>query len=167
METKIRLAEESDAKAISAIYNYYVRESTCTFDLEIESIQRRLDWLRAHDDHHPVTVCCVDQNVIGWASITRWHARPAYSQTVEFSVYIDHRWHRRGIGRSLLIDLIDRAKTIGFHVLIGGVCTEQVASMELQKSLGFVEVARYTEVGRKFDRWLDVAYLQLTFPEKV
>ena len=165
MESIIRLAEESDAEAISAIYNHYVRESTCTFDLEAESIQRRLEWLRAHDDRHPVTVCSVDQDVVGWASITRWHPRPAYAHTAEVSVYIHHRWHRRGIGRSMLTDLIVRAKAIGFHVLIGGVCTEQVASLKLHQSLGFIEVARYTEVGRKFDRWLDVAYLQLTFPE--
>jgi phosphinothricin acetyltransferase len=165
METKIRLAEESDAEAIRVIYNHYVLKSTCTFDLEIQSIQHRLDWLRAHDDRHPVTVCCLDQDVIGWASITRWHPRPAYAHTAEVSVYIDHRWHRRGIGRSMLVDLIDRAQAIGFHVLIGGVCTEQVASLELHQSLGFVEVARYTEVGRKFDRWLDVAYLQRIFPE--
>ncbi|QEF97214.1 N-acyltransferase YncA [Stieleria maiorica] len=158
----IRLANESDAARISEIYNHYVRTSTCTFHLDPESVDDRLDWLRAHDDRHPVTVFCVSGEVVGWASLTRWHPRPAYSETAEVSFYLDHRWHRRGIGRTLLTDLIDRASSLGFHVLIGGACTEHVASMELQKSLGFREVARFTEVGRKFDRWLDVAYFQLT-----
>ncbi|WP_182867272.1 GNAT family N-acetyltransferase [Stieleria mannarensis] len=161
----IRLAEESDAARISEIYNHYVRTSTCTFHLDPESVDDRLDWLRAHDDRHPVTVDCVSGKVVGWASLTQWHPRPAYSETAEVSFYLDHRYHRRGIGRSLLTDLIDRASSLGFHVLIGGVCTEHVGSMELQKSLGFREVARFTEVGRKFDRWLDVAYFQLTLNE--
>ena len=162
MEALIRLAAEPDAPAICEIYNYYVRTSTCTFHTDPESIDHRLAWLRAHGERHPATVYCVDGTVVGWASLTQWHPRPAYSQTAEVSFYIDSGWHRRGIGRALLKDLIERASSLGFHVLIGGVCTEHVASMELQKSLGFREVARFTEVGRKFDRWLDVAYFQLT-----
>ena len=118
--------------------------------------------MRSHDERHPITVCCFAGQVIGWASLTRFHPRPAYARTAEISVYIHQQWHRRGIGRRLLADLIARATSLGFHVLIGGVCTEQTASMELQKSLGFREVGRITEVGRKFDRWLDVAYYQLT-----
>lgn len=161
MDHQIRLAEEADAAAISEIYNHYVLHSTCTFHLDPESLDDRLAWFRAHDDRHPVTVFDVDGKVVAWASLTQWHPRPAYSGTAEISVYIDHRWHRRGIGRLLVNDLIERAKAMGFHVLIGGVCTEQAASIQLHRSLGFVEVARFTEVGRKFDRWLDVAYFQL------
>ncbi|MCA9138882.1 MAG: N-acetyltransferase [Planctomycetales bacterium] len=162
MDTSLRLANESDVDAISEIYNHYVLSSTCTFHLDPETRDDRLAWFRAHDDRHPVTVYCDDGTVVAWASLTQWHPRPAYSGTAEISVYIDHRWHRRGIGRKLVMDLIQRAKALGFHVLIGGVCTEQQASMALHHSLGFVEVARFTEVGRKFDRWLDVAYFQLT-----
>ena len=165
--TEIRLAVESDVPAISRIYNHYVIHSTCTFHLEPEQESERLEWLRAHDQRHPVTVYCEEGEVVGWASLTRWHPRPAYRDTAEISVYIDHRYHRRGIGRNLIRDLIARATENGFHVLIGGACTEQVASMELQKSLGFVEVARYRETGRKFGRWLDVAYFQLTLPNQL
>lgn len=164
MDLPIRLAELSDAAAISEIYNHYVRTSTCTFHLEPETKEERVAWLRDHGDRYPVTVCCEDDKVVAWASLTRWHPRPAYDQTAEISIYIDHRYHRKGIGRRLLADLIDRATALGFHVLIGGACTEHTASMELQKALGFVEVARFTEVGNKFDRWLDVAYFQLTLP---
>lgn len=164
METEIRLAKESDAAAISEIYNHYVLHSTCTFHLTPETLDERSDWLRAHGERYPVTVYCLEGNVVGWASLSQWHPRPAYGNTAEISIYIDHRYHRRGIGRALLEDLIARATELGFHVLIGGACTEQTASIELQKSLGFVEVARYRETGRKFGRWLDVAYLQLILP---
>lgn len=164
MDSPIRIADESDVAVISDIYNHYVRHSTCTFHLDPESVDERMAWLRDHDARHPVTVYCVQGQVVGWASLNRWHPRPAYRHTVELSVYVHHDWHRRGIGKTLVVDLIERATEIGFHVLIGGVCTEQTASMKLHQSLGFVEVARYRETGRKFDRWLDVAYFQLMLP---
>ena len=68
---------------------------------------------------------------------------------------------RHGIGRALLLDLIERARTLAHHTMIGGACTEQAASLALQESLGFKRVACFREVGYKFNKWLDVAYMQL------
>ena len=124
-----------------------------------------MTWLREHGDMHPVVVTESDGEVVGWASLSHFNPRCAYRKTAEVSVYIDHRFHRRGLGRALLSDLIERARALDYHVLIGGVCTEQTASLQLQRSMGFVEVARFKEVGYKFDRWLDVAYLQLMLDE--
>ena len=69
--------------------------------------------------------------------------------------------HRRGIGKTLLADLIARGRAVGLHTIIGGACTEQPPSLALQESLGFVRVAYFREVGYKFGRWLDVACMQL------
>jgi phosphinothricin acetyltransferase len=77
------------------------------------------------------------------------------------SVYVRPDRHRRGVGRALALDLIGRARAAGHHTVLGGACTEHEGSIALQRSLGFEEVARFREVGRKFGRWLDVAYLQL------
>jgi phosphinothricin acetyltransferase len=161
MDFQLRTATESDAQAISDIYNYYVDCSTCTFDLEHESLAQRLAWLRAHGDRHPVIVCVCESDMVGWGSLSPWNPRRGYSRTAEVSFYVHHKWHRRGIGRLLLTDLIARARGIGHHVLIGGACTEQVASIKLQESLGFVQVAHFAAVGFKFERWLDVDYFQL------
>ena len=76
-------------------------------------------------------------------------------------MYIHHEHHRRGIGKALLLDLIDRAKAAGLHTVIGGACTTQTASLALQAALGFEVVGTFREVGRKFDRWLDVTHTQL------
>jgi phosphinothricin acetyltransferase len=76
-------------------------------------------------------------------------------------VYVRHDRHRRGLGRALAQDLIERAKAIGLHTIIGGACTEHEPSIALQRALGFTPVAHFREVGFKFGRWLDVAYLQL------
>ena len=74
---------------------------------------------------------------------------------------IDHRWHRRGLGSLLLEDLIARARTIGHHTILAGIDSSQVASVALHRRYGFEPVAHLREVGYKFDRWLDVIYLQL------
>jgi len=60
-----------------------------------------------------------------------------------------------------MLDLISRARDLEHHTIIGGACTEQIASLKLQESLGFERVACFRKVGFKFGRWLDVAYMQL------
>jgi phosphinothricin acetyltransferase len=100
--------------------------------------------------------------VAGWGSLSRWNVREAYARTVEASVYVRHDCHRRGVGRGLILDLIERARALGHHVVIGGACTERAASIALQESVGFVMVGAFRQVGFKFGRWLDVAYFQLT-----
>ena len=97
---------------------------------------------------------------MGWAALSEWKERAAYARSVEASVYVRADRHRRGIGRALLVDLVDRARALGHHVVIGGACTEHPASIALQESVGFEHVAHFREVGFKFDRWLDVVYLQ-------
>jgi phosphinothricin acetyltransferase len=161
MSVLIRLATEGDLAAILAIYNHYVATSTCTFRIEPETADERLAWFRDHSPRHPVTVAEADGEVIGWASLSPWNPRCAYANSVEASVYLRHDCHRRGVGRALLVDLIERARTIGHHTILGGACIEQEASIGLQRSLGFEQVALLREVGFKFGRWLDVAYYQL------
>ncbi len=76
-------------------------------------------------------------------------------------MYVRHDLHRRGIGRALLAELIERGRAAGLHTIIGGTCTDQAASLALQEAFGFVRVGCFREVGHKFGRWLDVAYMQL------
>lgn len=161
MEMMIRLATIADLAAIRHIYNHYVIHSTCTFQIEPETEAERLAWFRSRSPAHPVTVAEIANEVAGWASLSPWHSRAAYARTVEASVYIREGMNRRGIGRTLILDLIERARAAGHHTIIGGACTEQIASMELQKALGFEPVAGFREVGYKFGRWLDVSYFQL------
>ncbi len=158
----VRLATAEDLPVINDIYNYYVPRSTCTYQLEPETIEDRVAWFQAHDpQRYPVTVAEQGGEVVGWGALSKFRERAAYAPTVEGSVYIRHDRHRQGLGRLILLDLIERARSAGFHSLIGGVDAEQSASIALQESLGFQRVAHLKQVGYKFDRWLDVIYLQL------
>src|SRR5271154_2103576 len=106
----VRLAEERDLVAINDIYNHYVLHSTCTYQEEPESIEDRRRWFSHHGDKHPVLVAEESGQVVGWGSLSAFHARSAYRHTVENSVYIHHLHQRRGIGSLLLQELIDRAR---------------------------------------------------------
>jgi phosphinothricin acetyltransferase len=157
----IRLASEADLGAIDEIYNHYVARATCTYQYEPTLPAERLAWFRAHDEKHPVTVATSDGQIVGWAALSWFREREGYRFTVENTVYVRAQLHRRGIGRALLADLISRARALGHHTIIAGVSAEQAGSLALHSAFGFREVARFREVGFKFDQWLDVVFLQL------
>jgi phosphinothricin acetyltransferase len=163
---KIRPAAVADLIAINDIYNHYVKHATCTYQLEPSTAAERLAWFNCHGLRMPVTVALdpSTEEVIGWASLSPFHPRAAYRFTVEDSVYVHHAHHRRGIGKALLCDLIGRALDLDYRVIVGIVSADQTASVALHKSAGFVEAGVLKGVGYKFDRWLDVLYLQWTRP---
>jgi L-amino acid N-acyltransferase YncA len=157
----IRPARESDLAAINSIYNHYVLNSTCTYQEEPSTDEERLAWFRNRGEAHPVLVAELGGEVVGWASLSPFRDRSAYRHSVEASIYIRRDRQRLGIGKALLVDLIERARALGHRTIIGGASAEQEASIRLQESLGFQKVGHFREIGRKFDRWLDVAFYQL------
>jgi phosphinothricin acetyltransferase len=159
----IRLATPADLPAINELYNHYVIHSTCTYQTEPETLEARRNWFERHSAKHPVTVATRGEVVVGWASLSRFHSRAAYANTVENSIYVHHEWHRQGIGGALLDDLIVRARQIGHHTILAGIDAEQAGSLAIHASRGFTEVAHLKQVGYKFSRWLDVIYMQLLF----
>ena len=161
MSPEMRLAANVDLVAINDIYNHYVLHSTCTYQEEPETMEQRHKWFDAHGERHPVTVAVMDDRIVGWGSLSPFHARSAYRNTVENSVYVHHEMHRRGIGSMILQDLIERARVIGHHTIIAGIDGEQTASLALHARFGFEKVAHLKQLGFKFGRWLDVIYMQL------
>jgi L-amino acid N-acyltransferase len=157
----IRPATVADLPRINEIYNHYVHTSTCTYQEDAETMEARQAWFARHGVDHPVIVGVADADVVGWGSLSAFHGRCAYRFTVENSVYVDHRWHRRGIGGLLLDDLVARARAIGHHAVIALVDASQEASVVLHARRGFVKAGQLSEVGYKFERWLDVVYMQL------
>src|SRR5947209_4894562 len=157
----IRAATVGDLPIINAIYNHFVLYSTCTYQTEPETAEGRAAWFANHGAKHPVTVGEVDGKVVAWGSLSRFHARAAYGRTVENSVYVHPDHHRRGYGRALLVDLIERARALGHHAIIALIDAEQAPSVALHAAAGFVEVGLLKEVGFKFNRWLHVVYMEL------
>lgn len=156
----LRAARPEDLAEVNAIYNHYVETSTCTFQIEPEPLSGRRAWFDAHGAEHPITVAERDKAVIGWASLSRYHAREGYRYTVEDSVYVRHDAHGQGIGRALLADLVERAERLGYHTILAAISADQAASVALHQRLGFQKVAHFSEVGFKFGRWIDVVFLQ-------
>ena len=121
----------------------------------------RQQWFHHHVGKHPVIVAELDGEVVGLGRSLAYHARSAYQRTVENSIYVHHRYHRRGIGSRLLKDLIARARALGHHVIIAAIDADQEASVGLHERLRFQKVGHFRQVGFKFNRWLDVIYMEL------
>ena len=157
----VRPATLDDAEVIRSIYNLEVLTSTVTFDLVPRSLDEQTAWLRARSGAHVVVVAETDEgHVAGFASLSPYRDRPAYSTTVEDSVYV-HRDHQaRGVGKVLLADLVERAQQHGFHTMMARIVGGHEASIGLHRALGFTEVGVEREIGRKFGRWLDVVVMQ-------
>jgi L-amino acid N-acyltransferase YncA len=158
----VRLAEVADAAAIRAIYNTEVTTATSTFDLVPRSLRDQEQWLAARSGAFAALVA-VDQvdTVVGFASLSPYKERAAYRTTVEDSVYVAQGRQGEGIGRALLTRLIEIARTSGFHTVIARIEASGEASRALHARCGFELVGVEREVGRKFNRWLDVAVMQL------
>jgi phosphinothricin acetyltransferase len=157
----IRPATESDLVAINDIYNHNVLNSTCTYQEEPEPLSGRRQWFDHHDERHPVIVAEAGGQVAGWGSLSKFHERSAYGNTVENSIYVHHEHQRRGVGSILLVELIARARAAGFRAIIAGIDGEQAASVALHAKFGFQKVGHLKQVGFKFGRWLDVIYMEL------
>ena len=157
----LRMATADDLGDINDIYNYYVFHSTCTYQETAEPMEGRREWFNRHGERHPVTVAEIDGKVVGWGSISAYHERSAYRNTVENSVYVHHEFHRRGIGSRILKDSIERAREIGFRAIIASIDGDQWSSITLHEKFGFEHVGRFKQVGFKFGRWLDVIYMEL------
>ncbi len=156
----VRLAHIADAEAIRAIYNQEVVESTVTFDIVPRSHDEQREWLNAHAGAHPAVVAVNDDEVIGFGSLSPYKDRPAYSTTVEDSVYVHRDRRGQGVGRLLLNELLSLATKHGFHAVIARIVGDHEASIALHQTCGFTLVGVEKQVGRKFGRWLDVVELQ-------
>lgn len=159
----LRDATDGDLVAINDIYNHYVLTCTCTYQMEPGTVSDREVWFREHGPNHPVIVAETKGEVVAWGSLSPWgssHSRHAYRFTVEDSVYVRHDMYRRGIGGAILAELIRRAQRLQYRSILASISADRTPSICLHERLGFSKVAHLREVGLKFDKWLDVVYLQ-------
>ena len=162
----VRPAVREDLPAILDIYNEAVRNTTASYDYEPRTLEHRVAWFEDHQKQDmPILVALNSQaRVVGWSSLSRFHDRMGYRFTVENSVYVAADQRGRGIGKLLMPPLIDGARQRGLHAIIGVIDAANEASLRLHASFGFVRVGLFKEVGFKFGRWLDVAYMELLLP---
>jgi phosphinothricin acetyltransferase len=156
----VRPASRDDLPAINAIYNHYVLHSTATYQTVPSTEREREEWFEARGERHPVVVAEIDGVVVGWGSLNKFHARQAYENSVDDSIYLHHEHLGRGMGSLILAELIRLAKEIGHHTILGGIDASQAPSIALHEKFGFVKVSHLKEVGFKQGRWLDVIWMQ-------
>lgn len=155
----VRPVRAEDAAPICAIYNQHVTDTVVTFEetpLAAEEMVRRI-----RESTHPWLVVEDAGTLAGYASASTWKTRASYRHTVESSVYVDPRFQRRGHGRRLYEALLAALRARRVHCVVAGIALPNAASVALHESLGFVPAGVLREVGRKFDRWVDVGYWTL------
>ena len=161
-EPHIRRAVRSDCPGILDIYNDAVLKTTATYDYEPRPLEHRLAWF---DDHqrtgHAIFVAeAADGRIVGWSALNRYHDRMGFRFTAENSVYVAEGCRGQGLGARLLGPLIPAAEEIGIRAILAAIDAHNTASLRLHARFGFEQVGLFKRVGFKFDRWLDVAYLE-------
>lgn len=158
----VRPAVDADVPALLDIYNHYVRASTATFDLVEHTLEQRREWFShyALTGRHRMMVADADGQVVGYATSSVFRPRGAYDRSVESSVYVRDGWAGQGIGSRLYRALFDALADEDIHRVYAGITTPNDASIALHERFGFRQVGHFHEVGRKFDRWWDVVFLE-------
>ena len=158
----IREAIEDDLQQLLGIYNDIILHTTAVYDYEPHTLEMRKQWLETKKQQgFPVYVAEEDGKIFGFSSIGPFRAWAAYKYSVENSVYVASEARGKGIGKLLIPPLIEATKKLQLHTIIASVDATNEASLRLHKSFGFKEVAHFKQVGWKFERWLDLKFLQL------
>jgi phosphinothricin acetyltransferase len=160
----LRLASLGDAEQIRQIYNYEVSNTTATFDLVPRSLADQQQWIADRSGAFAAVVAVdpLDEvgEIVGFGSLSPYKERAAYRTSVEDSVYVRRDRNGQGIGKLILNELLRVAAASGFHAVFARISAASEASIALHSSCGFQLVGIEREVGRKFNKWLDVAIMQ-------
>ena len=158
---QLRDAAEDDLAGLVAIYNEVIATSTAVYSSTPVTLEDRRQWWRARvASGYPVLVAADASGVIGFATFGDFRAWPGYRFTVEHSVHVRAGRRGGGVGTQLLQALFPRAASLGKHMMIAGVDGANTASIRFHERLGFEQAGCLREVGYKFDRWLDLVFLQ-------
>ena len=158
----IRHATEDDLPEILAIYNDVILNTTAVYEYKPHTLEMRRQWYNTKQEQgFPVFVATENEKIVGLSSIGPFRAWAAYKFSVENSVYVASDRRGKGIGKLLIPPLIQAATELRLHTIIAGIDATNEASIKLHEHFGFKEVAHFKEVGYKFDRWLDLKFLQL------
>jgi phosphinothricin acetyltransferase len=160
----VQCSLEEHGEQILAILNEAIETSTALYDYKPRTIESMTPWFtnKSASGFPVIGAVSTDGKLLGFGTFGQFRVQPAYKYTVEHSVYV-HKDHRgEGLGKVLMLEVINAAKKLNLHAIIGAIDAENVGSMALHEKLGFKHVGTLPEVGFKFGRWLDVAFYQLT-----
>ena len=164
---RIREATLEDAERLVGIYSHYVLNTAVSFEYEVPTVTEFRERMRSVMKKYPYLVAVKDDLVVGYVYSGTYSTREAYSWTVDNSIYVDKDFRRQGIGSLLYKELEKRLKEQGIVNLLAGSAFRDVedeylthASYEFHKHMGYEKVAQLKEIGKKFDRWYDLLWMQ-------
>lgn len=158
----IRCAKKEDLNAILAIYNDAIINTTAVYTYEPQTIDERIAWFETKQrNHEPIFVFEENGSVLGFTTFGSFRPWPAYQYTIEHSIYVDASARGKGIASQLLQHLIVEAKAKGYRTLVAGIDASNEASIKLHQKFNFKHAGTLTNVGYKFDYWLDLAFYEL------
>ncbi len=155
---------EEYASQILDIFNDAILNTTALYDYTPWTMETMRVWFETKRKHNFPVIGVIDEAgcLMGFGSYGQFRMRPAYKYTIENSVYVHRDFRGRGLGKILLQEIIKNAKTQNYHCIIGVIDASNEISIGLHQSYGFENVGTFKEVGYKFGKWLDAAFLQLT-----
>ena len=156
----LRTAIITDLLTIVSIYNEFI-DTTITMDTEKATYNSKEEWFKNHNDDYPILCDFSNENLTGWASLSKWSEKGGYRKSVELSVYVSKKYQRHGIGKKLVEEAINRAIKKKYHCIISRIDADNRISLELHKKFGFTQVGILKESGFKFGRFIDIIVLQL------
>ncbi len=161
-EPAIRRGRPSDLDALTRIYDHYVTTTHVTFDLDRSEPEQWRSWIKQFSDNgrHQLFVAEAGEGAIGYVCSTPFKQKAAYRVSVETTVYVAQAAVGRRVGLRLMRSLLDALTHAGVHRAYAGVALPNEASEALHRKLGYRRVGVLTEVGRKFDRYWDVAWYE-------
>ncbi|UCF12035.1 MAG: N-acetyltransferase [Thermoplasmatales archaeon] len=157
---KIRQATLEDLETITEIYNEAILKTVATFDTQLKTLEEQKAWFMDHGPKNPIFIAEKDGIIVGWAALSEWSDRCAYSDTAELSLYVLEENQGQGIGRKLLEAIIHEGEKAGLHTVIARITEGNEASFHLHESVGFSHIGIMKEVGLKFGKRLDVYLMQ-------
>jgi len=160
---KTRKAQVNDLDAITEIYNEAIEKTVATFDSQPKTREEQESWFHQHGGKYPIIVAELEGGIVGWASLSQWSDRCAYSDTAEISLYILEKYQGRGIGRELMKVIVEEGRKAGLHTVVARIADGNEISVHLHESAGFEHIGIMREVGRKFGMVLDVHLMQLIY----
>ena len=155
----IREAKYSDAEMIAEIYNYYILNTVITFEIDPITPQEIMVRMKKSKKVGPYLVYEENGKVIGYTYVSKFRERKAYEHSVESTIYLKHGFGGKGLGTKLYSELLTKVSAQR-HAIVGGVALPNEASVRLHERCGFKKVAHFSEVGKKFGKWIDVGFWQ-------
>jgi L-amino acid N-acyltransferase YncA len=160
MNASIRFACLDDIKDITNIYNQGIEDRMATLETRLRTPRDMENWLIERNERYRVIVVEQDGKTLGWASLNQFNPRECYSGVADFSIYIERQFRGKGLGKMLLLQLMETAREQGFHKLVLSTFIFNEQGLRLYKSLGFREVGTYVRQARLDDKWIDITIME-------